>query len=211
MRESFPDANVVHITEEIPQARRGTAGATRIWADAVRSRLRSPTTHVFASESYGEELAAELGAIFVAVDPPRTIVPVSAAAIRRDPFAEWRYILPTVRSYFTYRVLVETDGGDAEAVARALAEELGTVMVPDYHRRLAGQSPGATDRIQRAAQCAAEARSDRIVVLCRACEDESLAADATVRVDDARAVESIAAEIRLNARPRHSWPDPGPA
>ena len=87
MQELCPHSRVVHITEEIPAARRDQPGAIAIWADAVRRYVHEPVDVVFASEPYGWELAEQLGARCVEVDPARESIPVSASVIRENPYA----------------------------------------------------------------------------------------------------------------------------
>jgi HTH-type transcriptional regulator, transcriptional repressor of NAD biosynthesis genes len=128
VRELAPTCKTIHITEEIPEARRGAAGATAIWAETVRKAVPDTVSRVFASEEYGWELAAELNADFVPVDPGRNNIPVSATTIRRDPYASWRYIPPTVRPYFVKHVAVV---GSPETTNR-LADQLDTVVVHSY-------------------------------------------------------------------------------
>jgi HTH-type transcriptional regulator, transcriptional repressor of NAD biosynthesis genes len=203
MAESFPGVCIIHVTEEIPAAARGQAAAAEIWADAIRRRLATPPTHVFASETYGGELAEALDATFVPVDPPRAMVPVSAAQIRRDPFGMWQYILPACRPYFTFRVLV-SGPSDAERWRRAtfLADALGTVAVPDYGTRLSGPHTAADrERIQAASQRAAERRSNGMVILAAACADPDLAPDAVS--DAALSDNRLLAWVQAHARPRH--------
>ncbi len=126
--ELAPTCRTVHITEEIPEARRGAAGATAIWARTVRDAVPEPVHHVFASEEYGWDLAAELDANFIPVDPGRSNIPVSASMIRRAPYEWWRFIPPVVRPYYVKHVAVVGDG----VRTTELATELSTVVVHSY-------------------------------------------------------------------------------
>jgi NadR type nicotinamide-nucleotide adenylyltransferase len=139
MQELFPEVNMVHITEEIPEASKDSPTAIPIWADTVRQHLDGPTTYVFASEDYGAPLAAELGARFVPVDPARRQFPVSATMIRENPLANWDYIPEPVRPYFLRRVSVVEPvaagrSGDGPSLARRLAAHYRTLFVSDYGR-----------------------------------------------------------------------------
>jgi cytidyltransferase-like protein len=156
MQELFPDVEMIHITEEIPEARKDSPTAIPIWAETVRERLSAPPTHVFASEDYGAALAAELGARFVPVDPARRLFPVSATMIRENPLANWDYIPEPVRPYYLRRISVvepaaragggRSAGGTAHygdrvggagsgpSLARRLAAHYRTLFVADYGR-----------------------------------------------------------------------------
>ncbi|MCG8477979.1 MAG: adenylyltransferase/cytidyltransferase family protein [Spirochaetales bacterium] len=128
IRELAPSCKVIHITEEIPEARRGEAGATAIWAETVREAVSETITHVFASEQYGWELARHLDAQYVPVDPGRSNIPVSATAIRDNPWGKWRFIPSVVRPWFVRHIAVVDNREYAERTAR----EMNTVVVHPY-------------------------------------------------------------------------------
>ena len=128
IRELAPSCEVIHITEEIPAARRGEVGATAIWAETVREAVSETITHVFASEQYGWELARHLDAQYVPVDPSRSNIPVSATAIRENPWEKWRFIPSAVRPWFVRHVAVVDNREYAERTAR----EMNTVVVHPY-------------------------------------------------------------------------------
>lgn len=145
LREMFPSVSLVHITEEIPQAERNQRGAQQIWADAARAHLDADPRYVFASEEYGLELAAALGAEFVPVDPNRTAFPISAAQIRDDPITHWRFVPVPVRPYFARRFSVVSRHSE---VIAALADRFETVYCPDYTlhlQNLGYSSPSITE------------------------------------------------------------------
>ncbi len=128
IRELAPTCRIIHITEEIPEAKRGEAGATAIWAGTVREAVSETITHVFASEQYGWELARHLDAQYVPVDPSRSNIPVSATAIRANPWEKWRFIPSVVRPWFVRHVAVVDNREYAERTAR----QMNTVVVHPY-------------------------------------------------------------------------------
>lgn len=143
--ELAPSCETIHITEEIPEARRGAEGATAIWARTVEEAVPEQITHVFASEEYGWDLAEHLGAQFVPVDQSRSNIPVSATAVRRDPYATWKYIPPAVRPYYVKHVAVVGDPKRTEALANALE----TVVVHSYRTYIERQWNAADDSNRR--------------------------------------------------------------
>lgn len=176
MTRLFPDADIVHITESIPEARKDEPGSTRIWAGTIRSHLPDGVDYVFASESYGEELARQLDADFVAVDPARTLFPVSATDIRNDPMRHWRYIPPPVRPFYLRRVCVISDSAlnldrAPNGLARDLARAASTVYVADYGRfwlsrrgnTLEPRSIPGLIRAQVASEAAVALQADRLL------------------------------------------------
>src|SRR5918912_2793574 len=137
MRELFPGARVVHLTDENPQEPAEHPDFWRIWRDSLARVLPGRPDHVFASEDYGPKLAEVLGADFVPVDRAREVVPVSGTAVRADPMGNWQYLPDCVRPSFVRRVCVfgpESTG--KSTLARDLARHFRTVAVPEYPRTL---------------------------------------------------------------------------
>jgi NadR type nicotinamide-nucleotide adenylyltransferase len=135
MRELLPCARVVHYDRDIPQAPEDHPDFWSLWRAAIRGVHPEPVTHVFGSEDYVVRLAAELGAEPVLVDPERRAFPVSAAAIRADPAAEWRHIPGPVRPWYQKRVVTYGAESTGKSVlAERLASWLDGPLVPEYGR-----------------------------------------------------------------------------
>ena len=137
MRELFPFANVVHLTEKLPQEPREHPDFWALWKAALERVLPGRPDVVFASEDYGWKLASVLGSRFVPVDRARSAVPVSGTAVRTDPMRHWDYIPRCVRPYFVKRVCVygpESTG--KTTLAQQLAAHFETTWVPEYARTL---------------------------------------------------------------------------
>lgn len=213
MRELQPECTVIHITEEIPEARRGEAGATTIWAEAIERAIPERIDRVFASEEYGWDLAYRLDAQFVPVDPGRHNIPVSATEIREDPFRHWHFIPAPVRPWFVRHVALI----DQSDLARELAEALNTVVAHPYGefwqltwntyggRRDA--TPIPPEEIQRGARATVSAltrRANRILLhdLRRTTDLDDLAPDASpvVIVADNRGQEELARYYSTTSR-----------
>jgi HTH-type transcriptional regulator, transcriptional repressor of NAD biosynthesis genes len=122
----------------------------RFAAWLLRDLLRSPVDAVFTSEDYGDGFAAVLSAEFavpvahICVDLKRGEVPVSGTRIRQDPSACREFLPPEVWSDFVPRVaLLGGESTGKSTLARALAEALGTVWIPEYGRELWERRSGA--------------------------------------------------------------------
>ena len=102
---------------------------------------------VFTSEGYGDGFARELTQFFrerdpaapavqhVLVDLARTAVPISGTAVRANPHAQRSHLSPVVYRSFVRRVcLLGGESSGKTTLAAALAENLGTVFVPEYGR-----------------------------------------------------------------------------
>jgi NadR type nicotinamide-nucleotide adenylyltransferase len=135
MRELLPFADVVHLTDELPQEPAEHPDFWDLWRAALLRVLPAKPDLVFASEHYGWRLAEELGAAFVPVDRERSAVPVSGTAIRTDPMTNWQYIPRCVRPYFVKRVCVfGAESTGKTTLARRLADHFRTAWVPEYAR-----------------------------------------------------------------------------
>lgn len=172
MRRMFPDCNVLHVTDDLPQEPADATDFWDQWRTAIRARIPDGPDFVFASEDYGQRLADELGAQFVPVDIARELVPASGCAIRADPMRHWRFIPAEVRPHFVRRVCVfgpESTG--KTTLARALAHHFDTVWVHEYARPLLDRQGGACnyadlERIARgqvAAQHALSRQANRVI------------------------------------------------
>ena len=109
----------------------------------MRAHVPEPVDAVFSSEAYGEELARRLDAVPVCVDLSRERVPCSGTAVRADPAAHWWALSAPVRSWFCRRiVIVGAESTGTTTLAAALADELGTVWVPEFGREWSEVRPG---------------------------------------------------------------------
>ena len=137
VRRMFPDASVVHITEDLPQEPADHPNFWDIWRDVCRRAAPGGVDYVFASEPYGARLAEVLDARFVPVDPERQLFPVSGTMVRQDPLRHWHMLPECVRPYFVKRVCVfgpESTG--KSTLARDLARHFDTVFAWEYARPL---------------------------------------------------------------------------
>src|SRR5215470_16422722 len=92
LRELFPDIRVLPVRSLTTSGWQPDSQLYDLWARSLLKRLPSPPDYLFASEAYGWKLAETLGARFVPVDPQRSIVPASSAAIRSDPMQNWEFL-----------------------------------------------------------------------------------------------------------------------
>lgn len=137
MRDHFGgNVRVVHCPDENPQVPEDDPeNFWPIWRHSLLSRLERPPDVVFASEAYGVRLAAELGAVFVPVDPLRETVPISGRQICADPLRWADYILPEARPYFTQRVvLVGPESSGKSTLTKWLGQRFGAPAVAEYGR-----------------------------------------------------------------------------
>ena len=137
MREMFPDANVVHLAEEIPQTPDEHPDFWNIWHRAIRQFIPEGPDYVFASEEYGFKLAEILGAEYIPVDHARELVPIAASTLLADPMQHWDFLPPCTRPYFVRRVcIMGSESTGKTTLARDLARHFRTPFVVEYARPL---------------------------------------------------------------------------
>ena len=108
---------------------------SKAWAANTLQVLGYKPDVVFSSEAYGPGYARYLGAAHVMIDQPRTHVPISGTKVREDPWANWQYLHPVVRAYFTRRIcLVGSESSGTTTLTKALAKHYHTNWVAEYGR-----------------------------------------------------------------------------
>lgn len=137
VRELFPSANTIHLTDMMPQEPQDDPAFWDIWRSTIKGLVSEPIDGVFASETYGWRLAEELGAEFIPVDRKRAMVPVSGTAIRKNPYHNWHHLPEPVRAYYAKRVaIVGPESVGKSTLAERLAENFKTLWVEEYARQL---------------------------------------------------------------------------
>src|SRR5262249_51027668 len=136
VQELYPDVQVRHCRDENPQYPHEHTGFWDIWVRSIRKFIPAPGPDlVFTSESYGDELARRLGARHILWDLSRQRVPISATDIRENPYANWQYLPPPVRAYFTRRVVIYgPESVGKTTLAERLASHYQTAWVPEFAR-----------------------------------------------------------------------------
>ncbi|MFJ4900382.1 AAA family ATPase [Streptomyces sp. NPDC088727] len=151
MREVHPDVTVAGAVDDTRTDLRDPTVRDAHMA-LFTAAVPEPVDAVFTSEPYGDELARRLGAEPVAVDPDRTVFPVSGTAVRADPAGYWDFLEPPVRAALARRVVVlGAESTGTTTLARALAAQYRrrggvwalTGYVAEYGREFREQKPAA--------------------------------------------------------------------
>jgi NadR type nicotinamide-nucleotide adenylyltransferase len=101
LAQLYPDLNVQHCTDEIPQyPNESPNNYWDIWLPVIRRYQPTGPDFIFTSETYGDHLASLLGAQHICVDLPRQAVPISGIAIRNNPQAHLHFLPPVVQAYY---------------------------------------------------------------------------------------------------------------
>ena len=113
---------------------------SRVWAENTLRWLGRAPDAVFTSEDYGDRYAELMGSKHIGVNKARGRVPISGTAIRNDPYANWDFIEPPVRSWFAKRVcVVGAESTGTTTLAQALADKFQTNWVEEYGREYSAE------------------------------------------------------------------------
>ena len=137
MRELFPQARVVHMCRDVPQYPEDSADFWPIWRALVAEFHPEPIDMVFAGESYGLELARQVGGRFVPFlrMDGAGIAGVSGTAARADPAVSWPYLpVPVRRDWVKIVALHGVESVGKSTLAAQLAARLETQWVGEYGR-----------------------------------------------------------------------------
>ena len=137
LRDHFGDrVTVRHYAEDVPQYPQEHPDFWTIWRDLIRAQTRcGPGGVVFASESYGAQLAEVLDCSFIPCDLHRDAVAISATQVRQDPIGLFAEILPEMQRHFRRTVtLFGAESCGKTTVSRLLAGRVGGHWVPEWAR-----------------------------------------------------------------------------
>ncbi|WP_395021417.1 AAA family ATPase [Dongia sp.] len=136
IKEAYPDADVVLLEHDLPDALEGHPDFWTDWRRTLqRATGRDRFGFVFASDAYGARLAQEFEAQFVPVNIGRRAIQISATIVRQAIFDNWAYVMPTFRSRFVARVaVVGPESCGKTELCRDLAKHFQTEWCPEWAR-----------------------------------------------------------------------------
>lgn len=138
VKKCFPEANVIHHYEEIPQEPKDHPDFWNIWKNTIEKHCPwREFDALFWSEDYGWKMAEVMWIQYIPVDRLRTLVPMSWTAMREDPMTNWKYLPNVVRPYFVKKLaIVWPEWSWKTALAKALSDYYQTIMIDQYSQRL---------------------------------------------------------------------------
>lgn len=136
IRELFPNARVLHLSDDtIPQEPSEHPDFWNIWRRTLKGLHPETIDYVFSSETYGDRLAAELGAQHRCVDHSRMRHPTSGTMVRTSPMHNWHDIATVAQPYFARSILVTgPESCGKSTLTEKLAKHFRTVGVQEYAR-----------------------------------------------------------------------------
>ncbi len=143
MKSLFPQARVVHVTDEVPSYPHESADFWKIWKALLKRELDPSTEVVFAGEAYGGDIAFHLGIQFEMIDRKNGSFTISGSELRQKPFEFWQFLPKVVRPYFVKKVvLTGPESTGKTMLAQILAEHYQTAWIPEYGRDYFVQKKG---------------------------------------------------------------------
>lgn len=146
-----PRVRVEYTDRDLPTAPEPDAEVSRVWGHYLKGRFPE-VDWISASEGWAPLVAGTMGIRWRIFDQARRSVPISATALRRDPWSGWDHLPEVVRPHFRKKIcLVGPESTGKTTLAQALAEYFTTVWVPEQAREIIDQaggfSPGLLGRI----------------------------------------------------------------
>jgi hypothetical protein len=113
------------------------AECTPKWAARTRELINVQITHVFTSEEYGDNFAAEIGATHVSIDEGRMSFPISGTEVRKDVSQHWLNLPRIVRQgLFRKIAVIGSESTGTTTLALDLAKDLGAPCAPEAGRTI---------------------------------------------------------------------------
>ncbi len=135
LRDLYPTVEIIEAWDG-PTEVGDTHEIKRAQEDYILNRLKiKGVTHFYSSEFYGDHMSRALGAVNRLVDPARLRVPITATQIRENPYAYRQFLSPRLyRDLIANIVLLGAPSTGKTTLAERLAQEYGTVWMPEYGR-----------------------------------------------------------------------------
>jgi NadR type nicotinamide-nucleotide adenylyltransferase len=135
IRKLYPSVEVLEAWDG-PSAVGDTPEIRKIHEDFLLKILAGrKITHFYCSEFYGEHVSKALGAMDCRVDEHRAAVPISATAIRNAFYENRGFVSPEIyRELIAKVVFLGAPSTGKTTLAEAMANEMGTVWMPEYGR-----------------------------------------------------------------------------
>lgn len=141
MESLFPDCRVRWHGAPAPQTPEENPHFWPIWRRIVRRAHPEPIDYLFAGESYGNELARQVGGLFVPLGArilqadQAAIGGLTASAIREQPWRYWDFLPAPVRDHYAVTICLHgVESVGKSMLAERLAAHYSTVLVPEYGR-----------------------------------------------------------------------------
>ncbi len=135
VRALVPGAVIIQLHGSMPQDPSEVSNFWSLWKNHILRHLPEKPNVVYSSESYGWELANQLGAEHRPADPNRELYTISGTEIRNNPYENWNWICEPGKLWYLKKVsVVGPESVGKSTLAKKLSEQYQTTYVPEYAR-----------------------------------------------------------------------------
>lgn len=136
---------IFHYSEsEFPNTSKASREVAKVWSKVFREKFPDHA-RLITSEPYGDYIAEYLEIEHVPFDPSRTTFPVSASAIRKDLFLNWKFLPESVKPYFAVKVVVlGTESTGKSTLTQDLSTHFRCSFVSESGREIIADSNSFT-------------------------------------------------------------------
>ncbi len=142
IKETFPDERKIEIRvfnyneRELPNTSASSKQVSKVWAEMFMKILPGYSL-LITSEKYGDYVAEFMGIRHQLFDIQREKQPVSATALQKDLFTNWKYLPKSVKPYFAIKaVLLGTESTGKTTLTEKLSKHFNCSKVLEAGRDL---------------------------------------------------------------------------
>lgn len=129
-----------YLESELPNTSHTSEEVSKIWADIFKKQFADYSL-LITSEEYGNFVASFMNIQHIAFDLPKKLFPVSATAVRKDVFANWKFLPDSVKPYFAIKVVVlGTESTGKTTLAERLSKHFNCSLVLEAARDIIANS-----------------------------------------------------------------------
>ncbi|MFN0203360.1 MAG: AAA family ATPase [Bacteroidia bacterium] len=129
-----------YLESELPNTSETSESVSKIWADIFK-KLFPDYSLLITSEEYGNFVAYFMNIQHIAFDIPKKHFPVSATAVRKDVFANWKYLPDSVKPDFVIKIVIlGTESTGKTTLTEKLAKHFNCSLVLEAAREIIANS-----------------------------------------------------------------------
>lgn len=129
-----------YLESELPNTSETSESVSKIWADIFK-KLFPDYSLLITSEEYGNFVAYFMNIQHIAFDIPKKHFPVSATAVRKDVFANWKYLPDCVKPDFAIKIVIlGTESTGKTTLTEKLAKHFNCSLVLEAAREIIANS-----------------------------------------------------------------------
>jgi HTH-type transcriptional repressor of NAD biosynthesis genes len=121
---------------ELPNTSASSKAISEIWSNVFKKLFRGYSL-VISSEPYGDYIGEFMGIQHIPFDIHKSLVPISATAVRKDLPANWKFLPTSVRKYFSVKVVIlGTESTGKTILTEKLAKHFNCSKVMEAGREI---------------------------------------------------------------------------